>query len=50
MFIQEEKCIGCGLCASFCTQEAITMGKVRDYVPAQTLAEVNERYEKERVW
>jgi|GEM_PF-5160284 len=42
--------IGCGLCASFCTQEAITMEKVRDYVPAQTLAEVNERYEKERVW
>jgi Na+-translocating ferredoxin:NAD+ oxidoreductase subunit B len=50
MLVQESKCIGCGLCSTHCSVNAICMVKVRDYLPARTLAEMSERYQKERVW
>lgn len=43
-----ERCIGCGLCASNCTPDAIRMLKVRDDVPESTLKGMWMRAELER--
>ena len=50
MVVHESQCVGCALCASHCSEDAITMIKAREYVPAKNLKEMNEKYLKEKVW
>jgi Pyruvate/2-oxoacid:ferredoxin oxidoreductase delta subunit len=50
MLVQEGRCVGCGLCSSHCPAGAVSMEKVRDHVPVRSLAEMAERYIREKVW
>lgn len=46
---QESLCIGCGLCSTHCPENAISMVKVRDFLPAATGMEMVQRYFKEMI-
>jgi len=37
--VREDVCIGCGVCASNCPSESITLKKVRDMKPADSFIE-----------
>ncbi|MFX0141506.1 MAG: ATP-binding protein [Candidatus Hodarchaeota archaeon] len=39
IFVREDACIGCGVCASNCPSESITLKKVRDVKPAESFIE-----------
>ncbi|MHA1712238.1 MAG: ATP-binding protein [Candidatus Freyarchaeota archaeon] len=45
----EENCVGCGVCSVKCPQNAITMVKVRDYVPVERAREMWMRFKAERI-
>ena len=45
----EERCIGCGLCAYHCSNDAIKLVKVKDQVPEMTPTEAFMRAEAERI-
>jgi len=45
----EERCIGCGLCAYHCLNDAIKLVKVKDEVPEVTPREAMMRVEAERI-
>jgi len=45
----EERCIGCGLCAYHCSNDAIKLVKVKDQVPEMTPMEAFMRAEAERI-
>ncbi len=45
----EERCIGCGLCASHCKNGAVKLVKVRDQIPEKTYPEALMRFEAERI-
>jgi len=49
MIIRENLCIGCGVCASNCPNNAIKLEKVRNVVPVKTQAEVEQRIQADRV-
>ena len=41
--VREDVCIGCGICASNCPQEAINLKKIRDEKPAKNFIEVVQK-------
>jgi ferredoxin len=46
MVIKEDSCIGCGLCAHHCPNDAIMMKKVYDDVPEASLPGVFKKIEE----
>jgi len=46
MLIKEERCIGCGLCAHHCKNEAISMKRISNDIPEPTLFGVLAKVEK----
>jgi Pyruvate/2-oxoacid:ferredoxin oxidoreductase delta subunit len=44
--IDYDLCIGCGVCASNCPQEALLLEKVRNDVPVKNLKEYYKKLEK----
>ncbi|MDD1778484.1 MAG: 4Fe-4S binding protein [Candidatus Helarchaeota archaeon] len=48
IYITLDKCIGCGVCASNCPNDAITLKKVRAQIPEKSAAAAGARYEQER--
>jgi len=48
--IIEEQCIGCGVCASNCPQDSITMIKIRDNVPPSNIFELFQKSEADRIF
>lgn len=49
ILLLEQRCIGCGLCAYNCPNDAIKLVKIRDEVPEMTPKEAFTRVEAERV-
>jgi Pyruvate/2-oxoacid:ferredoxin oxidoreductase delta subunit len=49
ILLLEGRCIGCGLCAYHCPNDAIKLAKTKDEVPEETLTEALTRAEAERV-
>jgi Pyruvate/2-oxoacid:ferredoxin oxidoreductase delta subunit len=47
IFLENERCIGCGVCAYICPTHALTMVKVRDFVPEPDLPSMWEKNERE---
>jgi Pyruvate/2-oxoacid:ferredoxin oxidoreductase delta subunit len=47
IFLEEERCIGCRVCAFNCPKEALTMVKVRDFIPEPDLATQLRRVQRE---
>jgi len=43
ILVREDVCIGCGICASNCPQEAINLKKIRDEKPAKNFIEVVQK-------
>ncbi len=43
VIVREDACIGCGVCASNCPGDAISLKKVRDSQPARTFQEGIQR-------
>lgn len=48
--IVPEQCIGCGVCASNCSKDAITMVKVKDDIPPANIFELFAKSEAERLF
>jgi Pyruvate/2-oxoacid:ferredoxin oxidoreductase delta subunit len=46
---REDLCIGCGVCASNCPKEAITLEKVRNIIPVKNQAEMEQKFKEVRV-
>jgi Pyruvate/2-oxoacid:ferredoxin oxidoreductase delta subunit len=46
--IDPDFCIGCGVCASNCPSKKITLKKIRNEIPEETVAEAYMRCERER--
>ena len=38
--IDLDGCLGCGLCASNCPEEAISLEKVRNHIPRQSMGNI----------
>jgi ferredoxin len=49
MVIRDNLCIGCGVCASNCPNNAISLEKVRNVVPVKTQAEMEKMVRAERI-
>ena len=50
MIVMEDRCIGCGVCTAVCPNDAVKLKKVRNVVPAATIAEFVQRMNAERAW
>ncbi len=48
IYVTLDRCIGCGVCATNCKHNAITLKKVRSQIPEETAASSSARYEQER--
>ena len=49
IMILEERCIGCGVCAHKCPQDAITMVRVREEIPEEKISDAMIRFDRERL-
>ena len=50
MIVMEQRCIGCGLCAIKCPNQAVKLRRARDIMPPPTIKEAFARYAAETLW
>jgi len=47
--LDQDLCIGCGVCASVCKSDAVILKKINDEIPEKTSVESSKRYNEEKL-
>ncbi|MHA1458491.1 MAG: 4Fe-4S binding protein [Promethearchaeota archaeon] len=49
MLVRRDRCIGCGICASNCPSDAISLVKTRDFIPIKDQKELMVKRSKTKI-
>jgi len=48
--VMEDRCLGCGLCVCHCPEGALSLTRVRDQIPVDTIPEMIQRFDEGRAF